>query len=89
MFRDVVVDGEVREGLFRGGGMMLTFAEAGGHWASWGEWTSLFYVQEYGSTHEVKHIGIQPQMVVTGYGHSGEIRFDPSSTLSPHIFVKN
>jgi len=35
-------------------------------------------VQEYGSTHEVKHIGIQPQMVVTGYGHSGEIRFEAS-----------
>ena len=35
-------------------------------------------MQEYGSTHEVKHIGIQPQMVVTGYGHSGEIRFEAS-----------
>ena len=78
MYSDVVVDGEVPGGLVRGGGMMLTFAEPDVHWASWGEWTSLFYVQEYGSTHEVKHIGIQPQMVVTGYGHSGEIRFEAS-----------
>ena len=70
-----MVDGEGRGELVRGGGKMLTFAEPGGHWASWGEWTNLFCVQEDGSTHEVKHIGIQPQMVVTGYGHSGEITF--------------
>ena len=57
MYSDVVVDGEVRGWLVRGGGTVLTFAEPGGHWASWGEWTSLFYVQEDGSTHEVKHIG--------------------------------
>jgi len=73
--RELVVDGEGRGELVRGGGTMVTFAEPGGHWASWGEWTNLFCVQEDGSTHEVKHIGIQPQMVVTGYGHSGEITF--------------
>ena len=40
-----------------------------------GEWTSSFTIHEEGSSHEAKHIGIQPQMVVTGYGHSGEITF--------------